>query len=133
MAPSKPGDLRHCGFTLIELLVVCGILAALSYTAWGAYLGIQEGAEVYTLIKASSVIIMTGAAKMKLSARNQLHGVVPSCKKGSVNGEVGITLAGGKTITAIITNASIDALALKEGDTAIAVIKSSSVILGVGL
>ena len=45
MAPSKPGDLRHCGFTLIELLVVCGILAALSYTAWGAYLGIQEGAE----------------------------------------------------------------------------------------
>lgn len=96
-------------------------------------LGIQEGAEVYTLIKASSVIIMAGAAKMKLSARNQLCGTVSSCKKGSVNGEVTITLGGGKTITAIITNDSIDGLALKEGDPAIAVIKSSSVILGVGL
>jgi molybdate transport system regulatory protein len=96
-------------------------------------LGIQEGAEVYTLIKASSVIIMAGAAKMKLSARNQLHGAVSSCKKGSVNGEVTIILGGGKTITAIITNDSIDGLALKEGDPAIAVIKSSSVILGVGL
>lgn len=45
MALSKAGDLRDCGFTLIELLVVCGILAALSYTAWGTYIGIQEGAE----------------------------------------------------------------------------------------
>lgn len=45
MALSKAGDLRDRGFTLIELLVVCGILAALSYTAWGAYAGVQEGAE----------------------------------------------------------------------------------------
>lgn len=45
MALSKAGDLRDCGFTLIELLVVCSILAALSYTAWGSYTGIQEGAE----------------------------------------------------------------------------------------
>lgn len=45
MALSKAGDLRDCGFTLIELLVVCSILAALSYTAWGTYIGIQEGAE----------------------------------------------------------------------------------------
>lgn len=96
-------------------------------------LGIQEGTEVYALIKASSVIIATDAGKMKLSARNQLRGTVSSCKKGSVNGEVTITLAGGKAITAIITNASIDTLALKEGDPAIAVIKSSSIILGVGL
>ena len=45
MALSRAGELRDRGFTLIELLLVCGILAALSYTAWGAYTGIQEGAE----------------------------------------------------------------------------------------
>lgn len=33
------------GFTLVELLVVCGILAALSVTAWGAYNGVQEANE----------------------------------------------------------------------------------------
>ena len=33
------------GFTLIELLVVCSILAALSYTSWGAYIGVEEDSE----------------------------------------------------------------------------------------
>lgn len=96
-------------------------------------LGLQEGSEVYALVKASSVIIMTGPEKMKLSARNQLRGTVSDCRKGAVNGEVTLQLAGGKTVTATITNASIDGLALKEGDPAVAVIKSSSVILGVAL
>lgn len=96
-------------------------------------LGLQEGGEVFALIKASSVIIMTGAEKLKLSARNLLRGTVSDCKKGAVNGEVTLQLAGGKTVTATITNASIDGLALKEGDPAVAVIKSSSVILGVAL
>ncbi len=96
-------------------------------------LGLQEGSEVYALVKASSVIIMTGPEKLKLSARNLLRGTVLDCKKGAVNGEVTLQLAGGKTVTATITNASIDGLALKEGDPAVAVIKSSSVILGVAL
>lgn len=45
MAPTKAGELHARGFTLIELLVVCSILAALAYTAWGSYTGIQDGAE----------------------------------------------------------------------------------------
>ena len=96
-------------------------------------LGLREGSEVISLIKASSVILMTGDAKFKLSARNQLRGTVVDCKKGAVNGEVTLQLAGGKTVTATITNASIDGLALKGGDTAVAAIKSSSIILGVAL
>ena len=96
-------------------------------------LGLQEGSEVFALVKASSVIIVAGEPKLKLSARNQLRGTVSDCRKGAVNGEVTLQLAGGKTVTATITNASIDGLALKEGDPAVAVIKSSSVILGVAL
>lgn len=45
MALSKAGDLRDRGFTLIELLVVCGILAAVSYVAWGGYFSAQSSAE----------------------------------------------------------------------------------------
>ncbi len=97
------------------------------------HLGLAQGREVYALVKASSVLIMVADAPLKLSARNQLRGTVQSCQKGAVNGEVTLTLQGGRTITAIITNASIEAMNLKEGDAAIAVIKSSSVILGVGL
>ena len=36
---------RQTGFTLIELLVVCSILAALSFTSWGAYVGVEEDSE----------------------------------------------------------------------------------------
>lgn len=96
-------------------------------------LGIRDGVDIYALVKASSVIIMAADASLKLSARNQLRGTVLICKKGAVNGEVVVQLAGGETITAIITNESIDDLELKEGSEAIAVFKSTSVILGVAL
>ncbi|MDR0672121.1 MAG: hypothetical protein LBF93_00360 [Zoogloeaceae bacterium] len=36
---------RAPGFTLIELLTVCAILVALSYLAWGAYLGVDRRVE----------------------------------------------------------------------------------------
>lgn len=93
-------------------------------------LGIRDGAEVYALVKASSVMIMSGSAPLKLSARNQLRGNV-ICKKGVINGEVTIQLPGGGTVTAIVTNESFDGLELKEGVEAIAVFKSTSVMLGV--
>ena len=96
-------------------------------------LALQKGGEVFALIKASSIIIMNDAEKIKLSARNQLHGTISNYRKGAVNGEVTLQLASGKTVTATITNTSIDRLALRKGDPAVAVIKSSSVILGITL
>ena len=76
-------------------------------------------------------MIMSGSAPLKLSARNQLRGSVIQCKKGVINGEVTIQLPGGGTVTAIVTNESFDGLELKEGVEAIAVFKSTSVMLGV--
>jgi molybdate transport system regulatory protein len=96
-------------------------------------LALKEGLEVFTLVKASSVILVAGSDKVKLSARNQLRGKVIACKRGMINAEVTIQLVGNNTVTALITNESLDRLALKEGDTACAIFKAASVIIGVDL
>ena len=68
---------------------------------------------------------------MKLSARNQLPGTVVAIEKGAVNGIVTIEVAPGVIITSSITNAAIEELGLIEGARAVAVIKASSVMVGV--
>jgi molybdate transport system regulatory protein len=70
---------------------------------------------------------------MKLSARNVLSGTVTSVKKGVVNAEVTLNVKGGPSISAIITNTSVENLALKEGVEAFAIIKASSIIVGTDL
>lgn len=68
---------------------------------------------------------------MRLSARNQLSGTVVAIEKGAVNGIVAIEVAPGLVITSSITNTSIEELGLTEGSEAVAVIKASSVMVGV--
>jgi molybdopterin-binding protein len=68
---------------------------------------------------------------MKISARNVLQGKVKRIVHGAVNSEVTIELAGGQELVAIVTKASADKLGLAEGKPAYAVIKASSVMLGV--
>lgn len=94
-------------------------------------LGLSEGAEVYALIKASSVMVMAADVPMRLSARNQLTGKVSRLHPGAVNSEVVIELPGGIGITAIVTNESVESLGLEVSVPAIAVFKASSVIVGV--
>jgi molybdopterin-binding protein len=68
---------------------------------------------------------------MKLSARNSLAGVIRKIDRGAVNAEVILEVAPGITIVSIITLDAVKALALKEGEKAYAVIKASSVMIGV--
>ena len=68
---------------------------------------------------------------MKVSARNTLPGVVKQVKPGAVNAEVTLELAPGLTIVSIITLEAVKSLKLKKGKIAYAVIKASSVIIGV--
>ena len=67
----------------------------------------------------------------RLSARNQLTGMVASVTPGAVNAEVVIALDGGANIAAIVTQASVKSLGLAPGRPATALFKASSVILGV--
>ena len=68
---------------------------------------------------------------MKLSARNQLSGKVVAIEKGAVNGIVRIELKGGDIITATISLSAIEELGLAVGKEACAIIKATSVMVGV--
>lgn len=94
-------------------------------------LGLKPGVEVFALIKASSVIILTDDEGAKLSTRNRLSGKVSHVQTGAVNSEVVIDLPGGGAIASIITNESTVTLGLQVGKEASAIFKASSVIIGV--
>ncbi len=70
---------------------------------------------------------------MLTSSRNQFKGTVKSIKKGAVNDEIVIKLTGGTELTAIITSASTENLALAVGTEAIALVKAAWVILATDL
>lgn len=68
---------------------------------------------------------------MKISARNNLPGTVRRIEKGAVNAEVTLELAPGLLVVSIITLDAVESLGLKVGGKAYAVIKASSVMIGV--
>lgn len=68
---------------------------------------------------------------MKISARNTLKGKVKQIEQGAVNTEVTIELPGGMEIVSIITKKSAASLGLAKGKDVYAVIKASSVMIGV--
>ncbi|MCE7874936.1 transporter [bacterium CPR1] len=68
---------------------------------------------------------------MKISARNQLKGVVRAISEGAVNSQVVIGLRDGLEVVSIITNDSVHRLGLKVGAPAYAVIKASDVMVAV--
>jgi molybdopterin-binding protein len=68
---------------------------------------------------------------MKLSARNILRGKVKSLKKGPISSLVVLEIAPGIEIVSTITAESSAALKLEKGRAAYAIIKASSVLIGV--
>ena len=68
---------------------------------------------------------------MKLSARNKLKGKILDVKKGATTAHVRLEIALRQIVTASITNETVEELGLKAGDTAIAIIKASDVMIAV--
>ncbi|MFZ4804632.1 MAG: TOBE domain-containing protein [Synechococcus lacustris] len=66
---------------------------------------------------------------MKVSARNVLIGTVTGITAGAVNSEVDLSLAGGESLVAIITNKSAESLGILVGKPVVALVKASSILL----
>ncbi len=97
-----------------------------------AELGLEKGMTAYAIIKATNVMFAAGNERISgISARNQLPGKVVSVNKGAVNGHVSVKLADGNLVSGSITNEAIDDLGLVEGAEALAIVKSTDVIVGV--
>jgi molybdate transport system regulatory protein len=94
-------------------------------------LGLKTGMEVYAFFKAGAVILGKDLHGAKVSARNLLCGIVDRIVHGPVNAEVTVVLPGGSVLTAIVTGESAKHLSLAKGDPVCALVKASSVILGV--
>lgn len=82
------------------------------------------------MIKATEVMVGKGK-HLPLSARNQFPGKVTGIDKGAVNSIVKISVLGGNVISATISNAAVEELALTPGDDALAVVKATSVMVGI--
>jgi len=67
---------------------------------------------------------------MKISARNQLKGIVKKVEHGAVNTEVTIELPGNIEIVSVITKHSAEQLQIAAGREVYAVIKATDVLLG---
>lgn len=91
-------------------------------------LGLEASKAAVAIVKATEV--MVGVGSLTLSARNQFPGKVVSVTKGAVNDIVKIDTAIG-TVTATISDSAVSDLGLAEGKDAVAVIKATSVMVGV--
>jgi len=94
-------------------------------------LGLAVGGRAYAIVKAPWVIVAAGDGGPRFSACNQMRGTVSAIKSGPINAEVAISLAGGTTVHAVITQEAVEDLGLVPGVPARAVIKASHVVLAV--
>lgn len=68
---------------------------------------------------------------MKLSARNQIKGTITAIEEGAVNAIVHLDIGGGQTMAATISMGAVKELSLAVGKSAYAIVKATSVMVGV--
>lgn len=91
-------------------------------------LELKKGVSAIVIIKATEVMIATELPK--ISARNKFKGTVKDIQVGAVNDIVTLETKAG-TISATISKNAVEELELSVGNQAYAVIKSTSVMVGI--
>jgi molybdopterin-binding protein len=67
--------------------------------------------------------------RMQISARNQLRGTIKQVTPGAVMSEVVMDVAG-QEVVSMISKSSVERLGLKVGDSVVAIIKATEVMIG---
>jgi hypothetical protein len=91
-------------------------------------LKLAEGKRACIFVKATEVMLANDT--LKISARNQWKGTVKEIKDGAVNAIVKLEIEAGVIITSTISMEAVKDLGLTVGAKAIAIVKSTSVMLG---
>jgi molybdate transport system regulatory protein len=91
-------------------------------------MSLKKGDMVTALFKASHVILSKTYID-GISARNQLEGTVEHMVEGMVNTEVTLVTLGGEHIVSIITNEAAKDMDIGLGQSAVAIIKSTDIII----
>lgn len=94
-------------------------------------LSLAIGKEVLALVKSSSVELCAEDAAAPGVAGNRLCGVISAIHEGTANDELGLVLASGRCLTAVMPHGERVARGLAQGGAACALFKASSVILAV--
>ena len=91
-------------------------------------LKLAEGKKACIFVKATEVMLAND--NLKISARNQWKGTVREIKEGAVNAIVKLEIEADVIISATISMEAVKDLALAVGSKAVAIVKSTSVMLG---
>ena len=67
---------------------------------------------------------------MEISARNQLEATVKAVRLGTVMAEVTLEVKGGQELVSVITRSSAERMDLRPGDSVVAIIKATEVMIG---
>lgn len=92
-------------------------------------MGLRLQQTVMAMVKASAVVLATDLGGAQVSARNRLDGVVTALRPGAVNAEVLVQTPAGVQVVAMVTQASVAAMALQVGRAVTALVMASDVIL----
>ncbi len=89
----------------------------------------QLMAEKKSVPSVPSVALGSSVALVAISGRNQLRGIVDEVRSEGLLAQVRLRIAD-QVLTAVITRDAVNELKLKRGDEAVAIIKSTEVMIG---
>jgi molybdopterin-binding protein len=124
LSADQAADLLHLNVKRVQGLARQGKLPAVRVgRKW-----LFPRAQLESLLGASGSPAVASAS-LELSARNQLQGRITGLKLDGVMAEVRVAI-GEQELVSIITSSSVERLQLRVGDSVLAVIKSTEVMIG---